>query len=115
MALLQRDQDDAVIDADGRAIGECQIVGTRRQADIVDDQLALALGNDLADLVLDGLEDALGRLDPGSGRRTDVELDLPAVDRRKEVAADQQQHGGAQREHQDGDDRDNEPSLEQRR
>ena len=43
MALLERHQDDAVIDADRRAVGEGQIVGARRQADIVDDQLAVAL------------------------------------------------------------------------
>ena len=40
VALLERDQDHAVIDADGRAVGERQIVGTRRQPDIVDDQLS---------------------------------------------------------------------------
>ena len=57
VAVFQRHQDHAVIDADGRAVGEGEIVGARRQADIVDDQLAVALGDDLADLVLDGLED----------------------------------------------------------
>ena len=39
MAFLQRDQDHAVIDADRRAVGEGEIVGPRRQADVVDDQL----------------------------------------------------------------------------
>ena len=38
VALLQRHQDHAVIDADRRAVGEGQIVGARRQSDIVDDQ-----------------------------------------------------------------------------
>ena len=42
VALLQRDQDHAVIDADRRAVAERIIVGARRQADIVDDELALA-------------------------------------------------------------------------
>ena len=42
MAFLQRHQDHAVIHADGRAVGEGEIVGARRQADIVDDQLAVA-------------------------------------------------------------------------
>ena len=42
VALLQRHQDHAVIDADRRAVGEGEIVGARRQADIVDDQLAVA-------------------------------------------------------------------------
>ena len=45
VAVLQRHLDDAVIDADGRTVGECQIVGPRRQADIVDDQPALFLRN----------------------------------------------------------------------
>ena len=52
--------------------------------------------------------------DPGSGRRADVELDLPAVDGREEVAADQQNMAAAEREHKDGDDRHDEPPIEQR-
>ena len=55
-----------------------------------------------------------GRLDPGSGRRADVKLDLAAVDGREEVAADEHQHRAAEREHQDGDDRDDEAPREQR-
>ena len=56
MAVLERDEDDAVIDANGRAVGESEIIGARRQADIVDDALALVLGDDFADLVFDWLE-----------------------------------------------------------
>ena len=37
------------------------------------------------------------------GRRADMELDLPAVDRREEIAADQREHHGAERQHQDDD------------
>ena len=40
--LLQRHHDDAVVDADGRAVGEGEVVGARRQADVVDDELAVA-------------------------------------------------------------------------
>ena len=43
VVLLQRDQNHAVIDADRRAVAEGVIVGTGRQADIVDDQVALVL------------------------------------------------------------------------
>ena len=111
VALLERDQDYAVIDADGRAVGEGQIVGARRQPDIVDDQSRSCFGNDLANLVLDRLEDRFGRLDAGPGRRADVELDLAAVDGRKEIAADEHQHHSAEREHQDGDDRNDERRL----
>ena len=59
--------DHAVIDADRRAVREGQIIGARRQTDIVDDQIEVVLGNDLADLVLDRLEDLLGHLDAGAG------------------------------------------------
>jgi hypothetical protein len=86
--VLQRHQDYAVIDANRRAVGEGQVVQPERQADVVDDQLALARRDDVADLVLDGLEDLLGLLDPRAGRSADVKLDLPPVDDRKEVAPD---------------------------
>ena len=79
VAVLERHLDHAVIDADGRTVGKGEIVGARRQPDIVDDQRALVLGNDLADLVLDRLEDPLGPIrsgfrparerEAGSGRR----------------------------------------------
>ena len=42
MAFLEGHQDHAVIHADRRAVGEGEIVGPRRQADVVDDQLAVA-------------------------------------------------------------------------
>jgi hypothetical protein len=53
---------------------------------------AFALWDDFPNLVLDGLEDALGRLDAGPGGRADVELDLTGVDDREEVAADEHEH-----------------------
>lgn len=65
--LPQRNQDNAVIDADRCPVAEGIIVGSGWQANIVDDQLSLVLGYDLADLVFDRLEDLLGLLDPGSG------------------------------------------------
>ena len=80
VALLRATQDHAVVDADGRAVGEGQIIRARRQADIVDDELAFVLRNDLADLVLDRLENAFGGLDAGAGGRADMKLDLAAVD-----------------------------------
>ena len=113
VAFLERHLDDAVVDADGRAVGEGQIVGAGRQADIVDDQLAVLFRNDLADLVLHRLENLLGGFDPGAGRRADVKLDLAAVDERKEVAADQRQHHPAEAEHQHGDHRNDDSPLQQ--
>ena len=113
VALLQGHKDDAVVDADRRAVGEGEIVGPRRQADVVDDQLSVVLGDELADLVLDLLEQPLGGLDARPGRRAHMELDAAAVDHRKEVAADQGEQHGAACHHQDGDGRDDEPVIEQ--
>ena len=114
MAVFQRDLDHAVIHADCRSVRERQIVGARWQSDVVDDKLEVAVRNNLADLVLDGLEDLFGDLDPRSGRSADVKLDLTAVDGRKEIAADERQQNPAEREHQDGNDRDDEPAREKR-
>jgi hypothetical protein len=88
MPVLQRHQDHAVIDSDRRAVRKGKIIQPGRQTDVVDNQLALAGRDDVADLVLDSLEDLLGLLDAGAGRSADVKLDLPAIDERKEVAPD---------------------------
>ena len=86
MPVLEGHQDHAVIDPDGRAVHKCVVIGPRWQADIVDDEAALALRDDFANLVLDRLENPLGRFDSGSGGRANVQLDLPAVDDGEEVA-----------------------------
>ncbi len=96
MALLERDLDRAVVDSDRRTVGECQIVGPRRQPDVVDDQSAVFFRNHFTDLVFDGLEDRLGSFDAGSGRSANMKLDLAAVDQREEVPADQPQHHPAE-------------------
>src|ERR1700704_5612922 len=114
MALFQCHEDHTIIDADRRAVGEGQIVCARREPDIVDDQLTLTFRDDLSDLVFHGLEYALGALYPGSGRGADMELDLAAVDDRKEVATYRHQHRGTEHENEDGDDRDDDPSMQQR-
>ena len=113
MSLLEGDQDHAVIGVDGRSIGECEIICPLRYPDIVDDEIAIPFGNDLPDLVLDRLEQALGRLDTSGGRCADVQLDLPSVDGRKEVAPDQHQHRSGEREYQEADGRDRKPVFEQ--
>jgi hypothetical protein len=113
MPLLERHQDHAVIDADRRAVGKGQIIEARGQADIVDDQLALAGGDDLTDLILDSLEDPLGLLDAGAGGCADMELDLPAVDDWKEVAADKEVHDDAEGEDRPGDDWHNDAAGQQ--
>src|SRR2546430_14516009 len=89
MSLLEGDQDHAVIGVDGRSIGECEIICSLRYPDIVDDEIAIPFGNDLPDLVLDRLEQALGRLDTSGGGGAGGPLYLPSVDGREEVAPDQ--------------------------
>jgi hypothetical protein len=97
----------------GRRVSESEVVHPLRHANVVDDEVAIAGGNDLADLVLDLLEDALGGFDTGRRRGADVELDLSAVNGGEEVAADHCEHHASQREHQRGDHWDNAPSPEQ--
>src|SRR5262249_20683042 len=85
--LLESHQDHAVIRADGRTVGESQVVRALRYADVVDNEVSLPLGNDLPDLVLDRLKNGFGRFDAGAGGCANMQLDLPSVDGRKEIAA----------------------------
>src|SRR6202011_6030513 len=84
--LLERYQDYAVVDVDGRTVAEGEVVRPLRQANVVDDEVAIARRNNLANLVLDLLEDALGGFDAGCRRCADVELDLSAIDGGEKVA-----------------------------
>ena len=100
VALLQLDLDDTVVDSDRGTVRECQIVGSRRQPDIVDNEPAVLFRNDFADLVLDLLEYRLGAFDAGPGGSANVKLDLAAVDQREKVPANEQQHYCAEAEYQ---------------
>ena len=115
MSLLQRHQDHPVVDVDGRPVGEGEVVRSFRDPEIVDDEIAFPLRDDLADLVFDLLEDALRGFDARVGRGTDVKLDLAAVDRREEVAANKGEHDAAQRKHQRGDDGDDSAPFQEHR
>ena len=95
--LVQRHHDHTVIGTDGRAVGKRQIVGTGGQTNIVDDQLAVLLGDHLADLVLDSRKHAFRRLDAHSGRRAHMQLNLPTIDERVEIATDGEIHHAAER------------------
>ena len=59
MAVLERDQDLAVVDPDGRAVGESEIVGALGQADVVDDESQVMGRDHAADLVLHRLTIAI--------------------------------------------------------
>src|SRR3984957_1243113 len=115
MSLLQRHQDHAIIDVDGRPVSEGEVVRSFRDPEIVDDEIAFPFRDDLADLVFDLLEDALRGFDARVGRGTDVQLDLAAVDRREEVAANKGKHDAAQRKHQCGDHGDDSPTFQEHR
>ncbi len=107
VSFLQRHQDHAVIDVDGRSIGEGEIVHALRNADVVDDEVAIALRDNLADLVFDLLEDTLSGFDARGGGRADVKLDLSPVDLGEKIVTDKHQRDAAEHEYQRGDDRDN--------
>src|SRR5208282_6732416 len=62
------------------------IVDARRQADVVDDRIALAFRDDLANPILDHLEYLRRLLNARSRGSAHVELDLARVDRGKEIA-----------------------------
>jgi hypothetical protein len=112
MPLLERHQNDSVIDADRRAISEGKIVRPRRQSDIVDNQITVLLGDDFANFVFNGLKNPLGRLNPSAGGCAHVQLNLPAINGRKEIASDQRQQGAAESEDQDGRDRNEDPPMQ---
>src|SRR5271167_5163311 len=98
--LLERHQDHPVVDADRRPIHERVIVSARRQADIVDDHIAVAFRDDLANLVLDRLEYLRRRLNARSWGSAHVQLDLAGVDRGKEIAPDEGEQHGAEYQNQ---------------
>src|SRR5258708_729579 len=113
MALLQLDLDNTVVDADRGTIRECQIVSSRRQSDIVDNELAISFRNDFADLVLHLLEYRLGAFDTGPSGPANVKLDLAAVDQREKIPPNENEHRGAEAEYQNGDNRYDDPAAEQ--
>jgi hypothetical protein len=90
-----------------------EIVGARRQSDVVNDHRTFAFRNDFPNFVLDHLEDALRGFDTRSGRGAQVELDLATVDQRKEVATDKRQHDSAEGKHHRGDNRQRETLAQQ--
>src|SRR5579863_10381455 len=100
MPLPESHENHAVVGSDGRAVCKGQVVHTLRYADVVDDELPLLVRDNITKFVFDGLEKSLGGFDSGAGRGANVQLDLSGVDRWKEIAADQHQHGCSQRDNQ---------------
>ena len=88
MRRIERDQDLAIGSSDRHTVAERQ-VNRVRHANVVDDHVELARGNDLTDIVLDLLKVDFGFLDPGPRRGPHVKPQLTGIDRRKEVPADE--------------------------
>ena len=86
---LERDQDLAVGRRHERRVAEGQVDAAGGEADVVEDGVDLVGRDRLADHVLDLGEAALGLLEARAGRGADVQAELPGVDRREEVHADQ--------------------------
>src|SRR5439155_8002143 len=98
-----------------RAVGEREVVGLLRYANVINHKVDLVRRNNFTNLVLDVVKDALSSFDAGRRRGADVELDLSSINRGEEIAADHREHHASQHKHQRGDDRDDEPPLEQHR
>src|SRR3984893_9037474 len=73
MLFAELNLDNSVIHPDRAAICEGEIIGARRQPDVI----------------LNRLKDFLGALDAGARWSADVQLDPSSVDARKEVGADE--------------------------
>ena len=95
--FLQADQRVAVLRADGAGVLIGHVDAGERQADIVDDIVELIGRNDAAHGLFDQIEQAGGFLDAGAGLGADMHQDLPGIDRRKEVLA--QERPEAEGEH----------------
>jgi hypothetical protein len=100
---LERDQDVAVGSRHERRVAEGQVDAASRQADVVEHGVDLVGRDDLPDHVLDVGEAARGFLQAGAVRRSDVQAELPCVDRREEVHADQPEEREGDR-HEAGED-----------
>jgi len=106
--LFERYQNFAIGRADRDTVAERQ-VDRVRHADVVDDHADLVGGDDLADIVLDALEVLLGLFDPRPRRRPHVEPQLPGIDGREEVPADERVQG--QRGEREGEEHDDHSPL----
>ena len=113
VALLQRHHDHPVIGADGRAVGEGEIIGACRQPDIVNDQRRSVSGTTSRILSSTAWKMPSVRLDARSGGSAHMQLNLAAVDQRIEVAADKHEHHRAKRQHEHGDCRHDELPRQQ--
>src|SRR3569833_4000706 len=88
MIRLEGDQDVAIHAANGAGVAVREVDARDRQADVVDQALNIARGNHLAHGSLDVIDEHCRFLYAHSGRTSDMQLDLAAVDLRKEIPAE---------------------------
>ena len=84
----QRDEDLSIGHAGRGAVAERQGIGAVRQADVVEHQLDLALGDDFPDRAFHLTEVALGLLDASPGRHPHVQAKLSRIHCREEIPSD---------------------------
>jgi hypothetical protein len=89
VVLLERDQGIAVLGTDGAGVLVGHVDAGERQPDIVDDIVELVGWDGAADCLFDLIEQAGGLLDAGAGLGAHVHEDLPGIDGRKEVLAEE--------------------------
>ena len=91
----QGDQHVAILRAYRAIVRKHGVDAAIRQADVVRHGNQLVGGDHVADLLLDKLEAGGVVLDAGAGGAAHVQLDLPGVDQRKEILAEdrEQQEG----------------------
>lgn len=104
VSLLQRHQDYAVIDADGRSIGEGDVVRPLRH--VMSSTMGSRSRSGITSRILSSTSwkmRSVASMRSHCKRAPDMELDLSAIDVGKEVTANQRCHPAAQREHQRSD------------
>ena len=87
MVFLQANQRIAVFRSDRAGILIGHVDAGNWQADIVDNIVELIGRNDVADGLLDQIEQTSGFFDPGARLGADVHQDLSRIDRREKVLA----------------------------
>ena len=98
--LLEADQGVAVLGADRAGVLIGHVDAGKRQADVVDDVVELIGRDGAAHGLFDEVEQPRRFLDAGAGLGANVHQDLPGIDRRKEVLA--QERPEAERKHDTG-------------
>ncbi len=85
---VQADQHVGVLDADRPRVVVGHVDAADAETDVVSDAAQLRSRNDLVDRLADAVGELGGLLDPGTGLRPHMDLDLSAIDARKEILSE---------------------------